>query len=446
MSTETSRIRYDAAVAELDAAVEAIKRAPDNVSDAEIDRLEVRFRAAQTEAERCKNVLDRDEELDSAEKRTADPDGTAPAHVLGGGGEVFRSASGRSTRSFKPNERMASRYSGERLNGVAVSEINLGRALRGLVTADWRGADAEYRALAGTSATGGQTLLPTPLSAQFIDLARAASVCVQAGMQTLDLTGLGQGSHHTIAKATADPSAGWYAESAEITPSDPAFGAIEFIARKGVVLTKLSRELFQDAQNADTILEQVLTGALAVAIDAAALEGTGAADDQPLGLANIPTSDGISEILMAADGAVPTNGATGVSGPAKLLEVASAVRQHNATPNALISSPRTWSRYAGLKDANYQPLRLGAGLDELPWYTSTSISDARTQGTGADASNLYAGDFAQLLLGVRQDIDVYVTRDAAITTDELYIIVTWRGDVHPTRAGSFGRLVGILDA
>src|SRR5215216_6405701 len=61
------------------------------------------------------------------------------------------------------------------------------RYLKGLATGDWSGAEHERAMSEGTLTAGGH-LVPTPLSARVIDLARAQTRVLQAGGQTVPMT------------------------------------------------------------------------------------------------------------------------------------------------------------------------------------------------------------------------------------------------------------------
>lgn len=56
------------------------------------------------------------------------------------------------------------------------------------------------------------------------------------------------------------------------------------------------------------------------------------------------------------------------------------------------------------------------------------------------------GDWSRGMLGVRQQLEVYLTRDAYLTTDQVAFLLTWRGDFQPEDASAFCRLVCILDS
>ena len=82
----------------------------------------------------------------------------------------------------------------------------------------------------------------------------------------------------------------------------------------------------------------------------------------------------------------------------------------------------------------------------VPWLTTSQISTAQTSsnGCGSVCENLYAGDFSKLLIGLRNDISVYVTRDAKFDTDTVSFLVTARIAVQPTHKHAFTKVIDFV--
>lgn len=78
------------------------------------------------------------------------------------------------------------RFDGDR-SGFSADEIRsfgLGRAVQGLVTGDWRGAEVERRALSEGSNAAGGYLIPSPLATSVIDRIRNEARVIEAGAMT----------------------------------------------------------------------------------------------------------------------------------------------------------------------------------------------------------------------------------------------------------------------
>jgi HK97 family phage major capsid protein len=90
--------------------------------------------------------------------------------------------------------------------------VSFSRYLKGLATGDWAGADHE-RALSEGTLTAGGHLVPTPLSARVIDLARNQSQVLQAGGTTVPMTS----QTLKLARLTGEGTPGWKSEGSAIT-------------------------------------------------------------------------------------------------------------------------------------------------------------------------------------------------------------------------------------
>jgi HK97 family phage major capsid protein len=404
------------------------KRSLDDGDKAELLKLEGRLELLREQASTA-----HDEEVRGMREAIAT---ARPMFVTGAdvpADEVWRDAStGREIRALRPDQKLAT---------SAGDGLSFGRALRAMAIGSWKGAEAEVRALSEGLGTAGGYLMPDVLSTRVIDLARAKSVAVQSGVRTIPFTDDGEGNSLTIARVTADPSVAWVGEAGTITPSDPTFGQVILTGNKLACIVVASREILNDAPNAASLIEQTVAAAMAAEIDRAILEGSGAGAE-PTGILNHAD---VSEEEMATDGAVPTNGSAGVAGAPKLLACYTDIQTANHEPTGIISSPRTFGTFAGLADSTYQPLELPKPIAALPWRVTTNVSDTEEHGaSGAVASTLYLADWTKGMLGVRQNIEVYMTRDAFLTTDQAAFLITFRGDFQPEDATAFCRLVGVL--
>src|SRR5262249_13575107 len=126
--------------------------------------------------------------------------------------------------------------------------LSLGKILRGYINGDWSNAQLEQKAMASSPTSAGGILIPTILSAQFIDLALNAAVCFKAGGQVLPMSS----NNMTMARLTQDVSAAWYAEAGTIAESDAAFDSVVFSAKKMAAMVRVDNELLDDAENINT--------------------------------------------------------------------------------------------------------------------------------------------------------------------------------------------------
>lgn len=135
---------------------------------------------------------------------------------------------------------------------------------------------------AGTS--GSQHLVGTDnLAGNFIDLLRNRLVCARMGATML--TGLR--GNVTIPKQTAAATAHWLTnEATAISESQMTIGQLAMTPKTVGAYSEISRQLLlQGSPAADALVMEDLAQTIAVAIDAAAIAGTGA-DGQPTGIIN----------------------------------------------------------------------------------------------------------------------------------------------------------------
>src|SRR5215207_1254754 len=177
--------------------------------------------------------------------------------------------------------------------------LSLQRYLRGMATGRWDGADHE-RALAEATVGAGGALVPAPLSARVIDLARNATRVFQAGAVTVPMTS----QTLALARLTSEGSPAWKTEGANITAADLAFDRVTFTARTLVRRVDLSVELFEDADpSSEDVIARSFAGQMAVELDRVALLGSGT-PPEPRGVLN---QSGITSTAHGANGSVISN-------------------------------------------------------------------------------------------------------------------------------------------
>jgi HK97 family phage major capsid protein/HK97 family phage prohead protease len=307
--------------------------------------------------------------------------------------------------------------------------LRLGDCLRAMITGPRT--ELERRALSeGTDSAGGYTV-PDILMAEWIDRLRKALVVVGAGARTVPL-----GSDTVkIARLLTDPTAAWRSENAAVAESDPALEAVTFTPRSLDVFFKTSRELVEDSLNAAEILEAALLRSFAVEVDRVCLHGTGT-PPQPKG---IRAFTGVGEVSMGTNGAQLTSWD-------KILDTLYELWVDNVTtPTAAVMAPRTLLTIAKFKEATTDaPLAPPPVVRDLPLLQTANMPITETQGTATDASSLFIGDFTQLMLGFRTQMQVEVARELYRGAYQFGYFGHLRMDVQVTHPESFARLIGII--
>lgn len=300
--------------------------------------------------------------------------------------------------------------------------LSLGKYLRSMIVG--ASTEAEHRALSeGTDSAGGYTV-PTMLAGEMIDKLRAQSVIVAAGARTVPLTS----DNLSIAKLATDPTPAFRAENAAIAESDPTFSSVTLTPRSLAVMTKVSRELFEDSLNLETELPRILSVAMAKEMDRIGLLGSGSAPE-PRGIAN---QSGIG--TTALDGTLASY--------APLLAAQTGILSANAGPvSAIIMHPRDLGDLAGLTDTTNQPLNAPATLAGIPMLTTTAIPT--DGGSGTNESTIFVGNFQHVMIGVRSGIRVDVLRERYADSHQYGLVAHMRFDIAVQHAAAFHTITGV---
>jgi len=305
----------------------------------------------------------------------------------------FDTKTGKEVRSFLPTENWCEGREYSLPDGIRADELSIARVVRGLVSGNWKGAEAEQRTMAeGTGYLGGW-LVPAPVADRIIQETRNQLRVSQAGALSLQM----DAPELTLAKVSEVPTAHWTPENVAGTFSDLNFVPVKLTAKKLVAMTKLPEELVQDAANLERVLTDALAFALAKEIDLKALIGSGAGE--PLGLSN---TDGIGLTDMSSVGfdydyfLDAIFGLVGKNVPIERIaalynaDVAKALAKlKETTTDAYLAAPEAFGTLRKLLTAQV----------ETDKDTSTA--------------NAYLGDFADLVLGLRTELSLAISGQAA---------------------------------
>jgi HK97 family phage major capsid protein len=300
--------------------------------------------------------------------------------------------------------------------------LSFDRYLKGMATGQWDGAEHE-RALAESSIGAGGALVPAPLSARVIDLARNRTVVLRAGAQTVPMTS----ATLALARLTSEGTPAWKTENATITAADMVFDRVTFTARTLVRTILLSVELFEDADpSSEDVIANAFAGQMAVELDRVALLGTGT-PPEPRGVLN---QSGITATAHGANGTAITNFDW-------WLDAIGAVRAAGFEPTAHIQAPRSSTSLSKLKEATTNAyMAPPAGL--LPMYTTKSVPITVTTGTSTDTSYVFTADWSQLMVGVRTDFNLRFLGERYLADNLQYAFLAYlRADVQLAQPSAF---------
>jgi HK97 family phage major capsid protein len=308
-------------------------------------------------------------------------------------------------------------------------ELRLGKIVRGLVTGEWQGAEDEKRAMSEGTLTAGGHMVPTPLAARIIDRARSQTRVIQAGASTVPM----DSQTLKVARQTGDPTVSWHTENAAISDSGLTFDAVTFTAQTPPCLTVLSRELIEDATGVDDAVENAIARAIALEFDRVALYGTGSAP-QPRGIANT------SGVTLTAHGGA--NGGS-ISNYDLFVDGFQVLRGANFEPTGVIVAPRTETSLAKLKDTTNQPLAAPEAVRAVPRYSTTQVPVNLTTGTSTDTSDAFVGQWDELMLGVRSNLEIQFLGERYADNGQVAFLAWFRGDVQLAHPAAFNVVRGL---
>jgi HK97 family phage major capsid protein len=246
----------------------------------------------------------------------------------------------------------------------------------------------------------------------------------------------------TVPRLLSDVTAYWVGEEAEITASDATLGAAELMARKLAALTKVSRELDEDAViDIGDMITQSMAYAMADKIDEAGFNGDGTSTyGGVLGLKNALHSNAIQDAAASNDSALDLDMADFEAMLGKYPQYP------GANPRWFVHSAVYWASMARLADAaggnTNVTLANGPQMMFLGYPVTFSQVLPSTTGTLASTILCYFGDLRLgATYGTRRSVRTEVSLERYFendligikTTERVAINVHERGDTIRTR-------------
>ena len=267
----------------------------------------------------------------------------------------------------------------------------------------------------GTNNAGGFLVGTNHDGANFIDALRAAMVTTRLGARIMsNLQG-----NVAIPKLATGTSTYWVAEDGAPTEGQPVFASVSLVGKSLASYVQISRNLLiQSDPSVETVIQDDITQAIAVAIDAAALAGTGSSNQPTCILA----TTGIGSVSFASTGA-PTF--------AEIVAIESAISADNAmganmafvTTPALAGTLKTTTKDSGSG-------RFVSEDNSIMGYSVNSTSSMT-------ANTILLGDFSQLMIAQFGAVEVITDRNAQ--TGQLTLGLHALVDVGVRHAESFAK-------
>jgi len=269
----------------------------------------------------------------------------------------------------------------------------------------------------GTATAGGNTVATDLLSNSFIDSLENAMVVAGLGATMLrDLSG-----NVAIPRQTSGATAYWVAESAAVTESQAAFDQVAMTPKTVGAFSDISRKLLlQSSIDIEGFVRNDLAMRLAMAIDLAAIAGTGSSN-QPTG---ILATTGIGAKTFAAAGN-PTFG--------EMVDVESQV----SIDNALFGSLGYVSTAAMAGAMKQKAKDSGSGQFVMANNQVNGYNMAVTN--QMTANTVVFGNFADLIIGMWGGLDINVDTSTGSASGTVRVVCLQDVDIAVRHAQSFAK-------
>ncbi len=294
-----------------------------------------------------------------------------------------------------------------------------------------------------TDAEGGYMVGTNLLASQMIELMRNKMMVEVAGATILsDLVG-----DIAIPKQSGAATAYWLGEADVITESQQTLAQLQLSPKTVGAWTDYTRKLMlQSSLTVENFVRTDLSRVLALAVDLAALHGTGS-NDQPTGIA---ATSGIGSVAGGTNGLAPTY--------AHIISLETEVAQDNADVGRLAYMTNAKIR-GKLKqvftNATYGEIPLwqggsAPGIGELNGYSSyvtNQVSSALTKGSSSGVcSAIFFGNWADLIVASWSGIDLLVDPYSLSTYGGIRVTAFKDVDVGVRHAQSFAAMLDALTA
>lgn len=268
----------------------------------------------------------------------------------------------------------------------------------------------------GTNNAGGFTVATDLMADSFIEMLRNRSVVQRAGATVMN----GLVGNVAIPKQSAGATAYWVAESGAPTESQQTLAQVTMSPKTVGAYTDFSRKLMlQSSIDIENFVRRDLAQVIALAIDAAALYGTGS-NNQPTGIKN---TSAVNTKDFAAT--TPTF--------AELVGMETEVATDNADIGTMtyLFNP---AQRGSLKTTEKSATSTG----QFVWEPGNTVNGYRTEVSNqVTAGDVFFGNFADLLLGFWSGLDLTVDPYSNSTSGTVRVVALQDVDIAVRNAVSF---------
>ena len=273
----------------------------------------------------------------------------------------------------------------------------------------------------------------------FIELLRNKMIINQLGARSL----MGLSSNVLIPKMTAGATGSWEGEIDANAKSTPTFGQLALSPKRVGTYTEISKKLLmQSTPDVEALIRDDLATGIALAIDLAAIHGTGA-NDQPTG---IVATAGIGSVAGGTNGLAPAW--------SHIVDLETAVAVDNADvgnlsylTNAVVRGKLKQTAKVASTDSQMIWADGATPLNGYGCGVSNQVASDLDKGTSTGVcSAIVFGDFSQLLVAGFGGLDLVVDPYTLATTNLLKITANTYADIGVRHAESFAAMLDALTA
>jgi HK97 family phage major capsid protein len=281
-----------------------------------------------------------------------------------------------------------------------------------------------------TSTAGGHTVATDLLSGSFIDMMRNKMATVGLGATMMnDLVG-----NIAIPRQTGGATSYWVAESGAATESQAAFDQVQMSPKTVGSMSDISRKmLLQSSLDVEAFVRNDLATSLALAIDSAAINGTGSSN-QPKGVLN---TTGIGSVVGGTNGAAPDW--------KDIVDLESAVAADNADLGALgyLTNAKVRGKLLQTEKASSTGQYVWSDNNTLRGYNaavSNQVPSNLTKGSTSTCSAIVYGNWNDLIIGTWGGIDINVDTSTGSSSGTVRVVALQDVDVAVRHAESFAAM------
>jgi HK97 family phage major capsid protein/HK97 family phage prohead protease len=303
----------------------------------------------------------------------------------------------------------------------------------------------------GAAGTGGNLVATNLLAGSFIDVLRNNALIMQMG-PTL-LTGLV--GNVAIPRQASATTTYWVNEASAITEAEATFDQVTLSPHQVGARSQYSRlALQQTTPDIEAVVRNDLARQLALAIDLAAINGSGSSG-QPQGILN---TSGIGSYAMGTNGAALIDSVSGsTSGLDPLIRLEKAVDTANALNGTLayLTNSKVVAALKQLKTAYGEYLWTAAdgqtvagtpgAINGYNVMRSNQVPSNLTKGSGSNLSALLFGNFNDLIIGMWGALEILPNPyGSGYTAGSVDIRAMQTVDVAVRHAASFAAITDII--